>query len=608
MADAITVPNRADYEAYYLRSVRLRNRNASTGPDEYYSVQARCLADQLVGISGMANTIAGKISLRDMTGDQLDNAGRPTSEGGLGLPRPVAVGSTGYLTIQTVEAGADVTAGLTLQTAGGVLYAVASSGTAHYYNSNTFPVVCLETGPETNLEPGTVLTWVSPPSGCFASATVAAANDGSGLIGGRDALGDDDYRELLADAQANPAASANDAELQRQIQYERGHGVSVKRAFTYPCCLGPGVTGFTCVLEGSAKYGSRAPTNAQLNLISAWVEQVMPSTDLLWRLPMFTVPLSLSFRVKFANNGWSDAVQWPPYSGGTVEITAGQPYYGVGPAGLASLSTLTPVPTVAPGGYHAIVAPSNQKFYTAYPAAWGIASIYAGQFYADMLPPSLVTFAGVEYYLFESTNLLTYPSLDFWVAITTAGITEVVLHYIVTVATSPTVFTVSCSDGVYAARSAPHAGQHIALYDNQTGKFKRKTIKSVSGSGPWVITCETLANASDLSYLPVVGQMVSPWSDSLQSIADLAVKHANMMGPGEMISETPLDGIRMTRSPKPTPTKWPYEMTTQLEGEISQLPSVQRATQLDGLNYVTPAGTGAYVNLASLFDLGVYPL
>jgi uncharacterized phage protein gp47/JayE len=495
----ITVPTRANYEENYLRAVRMRNPNAKTGPDEYYSVQARNLADQLATISASAVVIAGNISLRDMTGSQLDNAGRPVSQGGLGVPRPAAVGANGYLTISTVASGTDITVGMLLTTTAGVTYTVATGASGHYTDGTQFAVVCAETGPETNLDAGTVLTWSSPAAGCFAPAVVFAQPDGSGLIGGREALGDDDYRELLADAQANPAASSNDAELQRQIQYSRGHGVAVKRAFTYPCCLGPSTTGFAFVLEGGPKYGSRIPSSAQINLVAAWVELVSQSTDMLWKFPLIVDPVSLSFQLKWLNNGWVDPIQWPPY------------------IALAS-------------------------------------------------------------------------------------------RYLVSGTPTPTIFTVSCADSVYTSRAIPVVGQRLGLFDKETGEFVLKTIKSFTGTGPWTITCETLANASDLVYTPLVGQWVSPWSPSLQSAADIALKHINAFGPGEMISSLPGDGIRMTRSPKPSTGKWPYEMDSQLEGDISRLPTVQRANHVDGADYVTTVGDGTHVHLASLFDLGFYPL
>jgi len=504
MADGtLNTKSRDDWRNDYLRWARLRNPNAKTGFDEEIYVDACNLADQLVVLSGDARVIAGRISLQDRTGSQLDEVGRPTSEGGIGVPRPGAVGASGALTISTTAGGTDIVAGAILTTVAGVQYRVVNSG--HQTDGSSFAIICVETGPQTNLAPGTKLTWSSPPPGCFANAVVLAQPDNTGLTGGREALGDDDYRELLADAQANPAVAANDAELQRLIEDSRGHGVAAEKAFTFNSMLGPGITGFTFTMRGSASLMSRLPSSDQFNIVAAYVAAKMPATDGLLKLPLVTDPMILVFRVKFETNGWLNQTQWPPYMATSAR-------YSVQSSGIGLNS-----------------------------------------------------------------------------------------------------FTVRCNDGVYVSggtpRAAPIIGQVIGLFDIASGIFKRKTISNVAGSGPWTLTCDTTTSkASDVDYLPRANQYVVPWSDSLNTLAALVVAHTNKMGPGEAVDPLPEDGIRMARSPKAKVTSWPSAMDGQLLSQINALLYVQRATHEDGASFVTSVGDATHVHLASLSDLGFYPL
>jgi hypothetical protein len=493
----LTTKTRDTWESDYKRWVRMRNPNAKTGPDEYYSIQAKNLADQLVVLSADARAIAGKISLQDRTGSQLDEVGRPVSEGGIGLPRPGAIGASGALVISCTASGTTIVTNATLGTSNGVLYHVVSGATLS--DGESFAVLCNEAGPQTNLEAGEKLTWTSPPAGCYAVATVLELPDGTGLIGGREQLGDDEYRELLADAIANPAASANDAYLQQLIMDSRSHGVAVEKAFTYPCIIGPATSGFTFTLRGSANLMSRLPSSTQLNLVSAYVASQLSVTDALFPLSLVNDDFRIAFRVRWLQNGWTNATQWPPY--------------------MADAS---------------------------------------------------------RYQTFSVTDSIT--------------------------------FTVVTCDGVYTARAAPQAGQVFGLFDETTGKFRRKTIASVAGSGPWTITCETLANATDLAYTPTSGRQLSPWSESLNTMAAIVVSHMNSMGPGEATATPPLDGARMVRSPKAQTGQWPNEMDGQLLGKISLHSSVQRAIQEVGASYTTLVGDSTHVHLANLVDLAFLPL
>ena len=64
----------------------------------------------------------------------------------------------------------------------------------------------------------------------------------------------------------------------------------------------------------------------------------------------------------------------------------------------------------------------------------------------------------------------------------------------ISAATDATTFSVS------GGTTAPQIGNTIAVYDETTRTFYRKTILTVTGTGPWALTCDTAANASDTTF------------------------------------------------------------------------------------------------------------
>lgn len=498
----LTVKTRDQWADDRCRFLRMRNPNAKTGPDETDRVDALVLADQLLYCSNDAKILAGRVSLQDRTGSQLDEVGRPTSEGGLGVPRPGAEGASGALVISCTASGTTIVNGSTLRLPNGVAYAVtlAAGDSGARTDGSTFSVVCTEAGPQTNLPAGTKLVWDSPPPGCFATAIVYAQQDGSGLTGGHEEMDDDAYRAILAEAQANPAGGGNDAEIQRYIQDSRAHGVAVEKAFTYAGVAGHATMGFSFTMRGQSVLSSRIPSPDQMNIVADYLMSKMPATDGYIKLQPVADPLRLSFRISWIQNGWANSVQWP---------------------------------------------------------------------------------------VFRTTDKYQIAS-DSATAVT---------------------FTVECA-GVYNYGSLPDpvAGQVIALYDAINCRFVRKTIRSIAGTGPWTITCETLANSSDLSYMPVTGQWVMPWADGLADIARLSVAYVRAMGPGEITATPPRDGARRRRLPRPNGVNWPSRMDGRLAATINSLPSVERIDHIDGADYVTTIGGAFAVCLADLTDIGVYPL
>jgi hypothetical protein len=175
-------------------------------------------------------------------------------------------------------------------------------------------------------------------------------------------------------------------------------------------------------------------------------------------------------------------------------------------------------------------------------------------------------------------------------------------------ATSATVFTVACSGG-YAGAVQPAVGQHIGLYDAAHARFVRKKILSFTGTGPWTITCDTALSASDTSYTPVIGQMVMPWSESLQSLVTPCLQYTQGFGPGECWGSSPFeanDGQRQVRSLRPRPKAWPYTPGNRLETEL-----LIDAVEDVGILAMTPDDTtvgtlGVSVYLLRLADFAVF--
>jgi uncharacterized phage protein gp47/JayE len=482
----------ADWENDFKRFAKMRNPNAKTGPGEYLDLAAKNVASMLMYSSNDALQIAAMASLQDKTGTQLDDVGRPVSEGGIGLPRPGAKGAAGVVTVATVNAGSSIEAGDELLFENGVAYQCAKS--KRYFNGETLTVTCKETGPGTNLPVGSQLVWSSPRPGCFANAVVSTP----GLIGGREAMEDDEYRELLADALANPATSDNDALLHKLIMDSSAHGVPVERSFTIPCIRGAATTAFTFTMKGTNRNASRCPSFDLINTVGAYIEQQINVTDGIFKIPLESSFISCSFRVSWLDHGWADSMPWPPYR---------------------------PLAT----------------------------------------------------------------------------------RYVVTEIGTAYQFTVGIVGGNYTGAQAPAIGQSIGFFTSDA-RVVRKVISNVSGAGPWLITCETGAESSDGTYVPGISKWVMPWSDSLQTIADLTLEFVNKMGPGQAISVLPDESMRMARIPEDMPNQWPSKMNGALLGKILSLSNVRNAKHEDGADFETPVGGLVTLYLARLASFAVYPL
>lgn len=170
-------------------------------------------------------------------------------------------------------------------------------------------------------------------------------------------------------------------------------------------------------------------------------------------------------------------------------------------------------------------------------------------------------------------------------------------------APTPTTFRLAGSPGVQ-----PQIGQSLAFYDAASQVFRRKTIASFSGTGPWDILVYTINGVSDVGYTPAVGQAAGPWSDSLNALIAPIVAYFDGLGPGEQLSSLPDPAFRQRRSPR-SPTQWPSVLTSRILGPIYALTTIADVSLTSpSVPYVTPVGTpGVSSYLLTLGNIAAFP-
>lgn len=180
--------------------------------------------------------------------------------------------------------------------------------------------------------------------------------------------------------------------------------------------------------------------------------------------------------------------------------------------------------------------------------------------------------------------------------------------FVVSAVTSPTAFSVDCLSGNRAGAIAPQVGNNFALFDRDTGHFRQKRILTVTGAGPWALVIDSTNGVSDTGYVPVLGQRLCPWSDSLDTLVSPVVDYFGEMGPGEQFSYFFDPGTRQKRNP-PSPRYWPSTVSNRLAADILKLDSIADAVIVKGLGQSTPAGTPAALSkLLELDTLSIFPL
>lgn len=305
---SVTVKTRDEFRDHYLRSYRLRDPDADTREGTQPYIDASALADQLNILSLNAQQISRRIPLSEQVGAQLDQTAADLQI----PPRFPDLGSSGAVTIETSLSGTHLLAGDELTTEGATLrFRVLTEN--DYEDGAQVAIVAIDAGPQTNLEPGTVLIFDPPRPGCSPIATIVEQTDGEGMSGGRLAETDDELRQRISDTRADPAATGNAAQYIRWAENSRGHGVPVQKAFAYPAILGPGTMGIAFTLKPATTGASRRPNATQVAQVRDFVVGQFPEDDGYLDIMLLEQDVSIVLDVEWATGAanWEDATPWP---------------------------------------------------------------------------------------------------------------------------------------------------------------------------------------------------------------------------------------------------------------------------------------------------------
>lgn len=474
------VPDRDTLIRRHKRDQLLLNPDAdvtSGQPD----MDAKLMSDTLLPIYSDASLIAQGINEDDATGPRLD---RVMSR--IGLTRGLARGASGYGSVSAAAGGGTLVAGTEVQNKQTKLrYEIAE--TVFRTDGQHVRIRGRDTGVNTDVPPGTVLTITNPPPGIGQQLVVVEQSGGRGLSGGAENESDPNALKRVRAHKQNPPGGDNDAELVETIMLTPD--VAFEQVFTYRGLYGPGTTGFTATVLSPALGASRIPTDAQMQAAFDWLRAQMPGDHQYFPLVPDSSPVVLAFAVSWAIGGWTDVSPWPAaYSDGVA----------------------------------------------------------------------------------------------------------------VTDATSATAFTL---DG---AGDNPIVGQTIAFWDRTRRVFQRKRLATVSGSGPWVVTCSTANGVSDTTYVPELGQLASPWSDNLAAVPTPVLTYMATLGPGEVFDPNEMpseDGRGRVRQPE-HPKAWPYKTGSRVLVDLGAIDQIQDVDDLAGVgDLATPSLPPKQLELS---DLAIY--
>lgn len=176
-------------------------------------------------------------------------------------------------------------------------------------------------------------------------------------------------------------------------------------------------------------------------------------------------------------------------------------------------------------------------------------------------------------------------------------------------AVAPTVTTFRLTTGTTTV--TPPIGSIIGFYDQPAGLWRRKRILTatpVVANKSWDIVCDTVNNASDTTYVPVVGQAASPWSDSLQALVPDTTAYFDGLGPGEQVDPLPDPNLRMRRTPR-SPADYGNAITNRIISPLFKLPAVNDIELVSpSVPFATPVGAPGIVSyLLSLGSIVVFP-
>lgn len=156
----------------------------------------------------------------------------------------------------------------------------------------------------------------------------------------------------------------------------------------------------------------------------------------------------------------------------------------------------------------------------------------------------------------------------------------------------------------------PPVGATVAFYDPVTRTFRRKRIATVSAmispDNKYDVTFNMAANASDPTFVPLLGAVVSPYAEAMNELVEPVLAYVGKQGVGEMVSAFPDPGKRQRRIPFPRPNSWPHTVTSAILDDIYEL--VDDADLAEPATpFATTLGTPPLlVYLHVVGDIGIY--
>jgi|GEM_PF-6158668 len=321
---SFSVPTRDEIATKFRRDYGIVSPESDTSDGTQPDVQAKTLAITLLPIYSDAVLITGGINEDEATGARLDRVGAR-----YGVPRPQAVGASGYVAVSAADSGGTIQEGDEIKNRQ-TKKRYEAAETKYVVNGGLIRIRGIDTGPATNLAEGVTLQWSSPRPGIGQTATIFTG----GLTGGADVADDATYLPLIQEARRNPPNGNNEAAVQRAVRSTPG--LAIGAVFTYACVFGPGTLAFAFLLSTPAGSDPvlRIPNAAQRAAALAWMTGQLGGDDSYFCAQVAASPEPFSLRVTWdlGSPGWQDAVPWPAFrakglppgnSGAVVVLAAG---------------------------------------------------------------------------------------------------------------------------------------------------------------------------------------------------------------------------------------------------------------------------------------------
>jgi hypothetical protein len=283
------------------------------GPGTQPYVLARSVVDVTQPVYYNAGVLGNATLIRGTFGTRLEERAKEMGLEG----RLPATPSTGFAIAGSIsDGGSTIEEGdILVHRPTGTRFEVIT--TKLYVDGEPIPIRALETGTSTNLINGSLLFFANQRPACSESALVSPQNDGTGqlvgLSGGREAETDEELQERMIDAQANPAAAGNNAEIIRTV--EATEGVPVQKAWCISAWGGPGTNCVLFTLRPAPETSSRLPNAVQIQLVEANLRAAFPSDFGLNVGTLLPLPTTFALSVTWRNSvtGWADPIPWPIY-------------------------------------------------------------------------------------------------------------------------------------------------------------------------------------------------------------------------------------------------------------------------------------------------------